>query len=130
MPTLASTLVDKFTRSAGEPAVHFEAAPSGGKAAWASLTWQEVEARVASTAAALLALGVDDPPAARRQAHAGRALVTNGDAVAEQILTALGARLRRHERRSHDHPHAVGDGVGSMLQRGERSCGGRHSRAA
>ncbi len=58
MPTLASTLVDKFTRSADAPAVHFEAVQPEGKGAWASLTWRQVEARVASTADALRALGV------------------------------------------------------------------------
>jgi long-chain acyl-CoA synthetase len=57
MDTLASVLVDKFTRSADATAMHYEEHGAAG-AVWTSQTWREAEARVASTAEALRALGV------------------------------------------------------------------------
>lgn len=53
METLASMLLDKFTRHGGAVSTHVQ---EGG--IWRSATWGEVEARVASTAEALATLGV------------------------------------------------------------------------
>ncbi|MDP2307063.1 MAG: long-chain fatty acid--CoA ligase [Pseudomonadota bacterium] len=58
MNTLASVLVDKFSRSADAVSMHYEERGADGAAVWKSQTWREAEARVASTAAALWGLGI------------------------------------------------------------------------